>query len=104
MNRTSMIHRVATALGEWASDTEVNGLSDWTAHDFTIDAEKFITTIEASVKYHDSRDEEPTEPSYQNDIMTYLEWRIDDRYKYEAVSVCLFEVGPEYTGLEWDSD
>ena len=101
-HKQHMIYRVASALAEWASGTKVNGLSDWSPHDFTVDAEKFIDTIYASTKWHTSPSREATEDSYRSDILEYLRWGIDEKHTPKAIDVCLFEVGPDYTGLDFD--
>lgn len=93
-----MAHRVSTALSDWANETTLNGLSDWTAHDFASEADRFLDTLAAAVKFNAEMEREGTEDSYRSDVREYIEWELPE----EAIDVGLFEVGPEYTGLEFD--
>lgn len=101
-----MVYRVATALGEWASQNKINGLSEWTAHDFAVDAEKFVFTLEQSVAWHSDPEikREHTEGSYRRDLVEYLQWGINEKHRLSAINACLFEVGPDYTGLDFDNN
>lgn len=94
------IRRVMTALAEWANETRVNGLSTWDASDFGLDAEKFVMTLTWSVVLFEGTD--PSPETYQKDLEDNLAWSIDERYHASAIRACLFEIGPDYTGLEFE--
>lgn len=94
------VGRVMTALAEWANEEKVNGLSSWDANDFGKDAEKFVAALTWSALMFDGM--EPTAETYQQDLEMFLKWSIDERYHASAIKACLFEIGPEYTGLEFE--
>lgn len=99
-----LVYQVSTALSDWANYNKINGLSSWSAHDFAGDAEKFVFTLERSVEWHEQTKKTPTEHSYRHDVAEYLKWSINEKDHRAAIDVCLFEVGPNLTGLEFDCE
>jgi hypothetical protein len=99
-----LVHRAATALADWASDIKLNKLSDWSAHDFTKDAEAFVKALQRSVEWHSRLGRVPTEDSYRTNVVACLEWSLSGPQHEAAINVALFELGPDLTGLEFDDE
>ena len=97
-----LVNRVATALAEWANAIRLNRMTDWSPHDFGNDAERFVTTLRASMDFHETLGHELTEESIKTDLTTYLQWSMTGEAGTMAARVALFEVGPDITGLEFD--
>ncbi len=102
MHHANAVPRVAQALADYANAEKVNGLSAWDANDMTEAAEKFVVFLEESSRYYAGLTAPVTEGNYLYDAQTFLKWSIPERYHLGAAKAALFEIGPEFTGLDWE--
>jgi len=95
--------QVALALADWANEVKANGLSTWEESDFRVAAEKFVDHLDHAVLLRDLL-KLNTQTDYKSDMLENLSWDIDLKYKAQAIDIGLFEIGTEFTGLDFDPE
>lgn len=102
MHHANAVPRVAQALADYANAHKINGLTAWDASDMTGPAEKFVVFLEESSRYFAGLTFTADEGNYLYDVQVYLKWDIPERHHLGAAKAALFEIGPEFTGLDWE--